>query len=133
MVPMAGGPPRKLRQDAKAWSVSRDGSWVAFTANRSRVAEGREMWTMRPDGQQARKLYESDENSGFTGAEWSPDGQRLAFNFGRMVGNKFEWQVLSRVGAVQSIASGVLGISRLRSTDTGEKSSSSYGCRVVMR
>jgi len=96
LVPMTGGPPRKLRQDARAWSVSRDGSWVAFTANRGRIAEGREMWVMRPDGEEARKLYESDENSGFTGAEWSPDGQRLAFNLGRVVGNKFEWQVVSR-------------------------------------
>ena len=30
VVPATGGPPRKLRDDANAASVSRDGAWVAF-------------------------------------------------------------------------------------------------------
>ncbi|PYX68202.1 MAG: hypothetical protein DMG72_23445 [Acidobacteria bacterium] len=73
-----GGPPRKLRNNAFAWTLSRDSSWVAFGANLSKLYY-REMWLMRPDGDDAHKLYEADENNAFLGAEWSPDGQRLAY------------------------------------------------------
>ena len=33
LVPVNGGPMRKIRDDALAWAVSRDGLWVAFGAN----------------------------------------------------------------------------------------------------
>jgi serine/threonine protein kinase len=78
VIPMVGGSPRKLLDDAYAWAVSRDGSAVAFTANPGR-AGFREMWTMRPDGDQPAKLFQGDENNGFYGADWSPDGQRLSY------------------------------------------------------
>jgi hypothetical protein len=61
-----------------AWTVSRDGSWVAFGANLGRLYY-RELWLMGPDGGEARKLYEVDENSAIGGAEFSPEGQRLAY------------------------------------------------------
>jgi serine/threonine protein kinase len=77
-VPMVGGPPRKLRDEAFAYAVSRDGSWVAFGTNPDRLGF-REMWLMGPDGMRARRLYEATENSVFIGAEWSPDGQRLGY------------------------------------------------------
>jgi serine/threonine protein kinase len=78
-VPVLSGPPRKLRDDAVAIAVSRDGSWVAFATTPSRIGLDREMWLMKPDGAEARKLFELDQNSGFLGAESSPDGQRLAY------------------------------------------------------
>jgi serine/threonine protein kinase len=78
-VPVLGGPPRKLRDDATAIAVSRDGTWVAFTTKPGHTGFDREMWLMKPDGSEARKLFEVDENSGFLGAESSPDGQRLAY------------------------------------------------------
>src|SRR6202007_3100540 len=89
VVPVMGGMPVKLRDDAFAGSVSRDGSWVAFASEAGRV-DFREMWLMRPDGSQARRLYTADENNGFTGAEWSPDGQRLSYAWSRQVGEHVE-------------------------------------------
>ena len=110
MVPVMGGPPRKLRDDANAASVSRDGSWVEFMTNLASFGY-REVWMMRPDGDQARKLYEADGNSGFDGAEWSPNGQRLSFGFERQVADKVEFNVVSRDlkggPAVVAIPSGV--------------------------
>ena len=95
MVPMVGGPPRKLLDDAYAWAVSRDGSSVAFTADPGRAGYG-EMWTMRPDGDQVAKLYQGDENNGFFGADWSPDGQRLSYTGIHRKANRSEVSIESR-------------------------------------
>ncbi len=95
VVPAVAGAPRKLRDDAYAWAVSRDGSWVAFNANPGRVFY-REMWLMRPDGTHAAKLYQGDDENGFFGADWSPDGQRLSYVGGHLRGGKLESGVESR-------------------------------------
>jgi Tol biopolymer transport system component len=90
-IPLGGGAPHKIRDDATAWSVARNGSWVAFIPN-----PGREMWLMRPDGGEARKLYQADPNSGFFGAEWAPDGQRLAYYKFHEADNKFDYSIETR-------------------------------------
>ncbi len=95
VVPALTGAPRKLRDDAYAWAVSRDGAWVAFNANPGRVFY-REMWLMRPDGTHAAKLYEGDDENGFFGADWSPDGQRLSYFAGHLTGGKLVTTVESR-------------------------------------
>ncbi len=95
VVPALAGAPRKLRDDAYAWAVSRDGSWVAYNANPGRVFY-REMWLMHPDGTHARKLYEGDDENGFFGADWSPDGQRLSYVGAHLTGGKLIASVESR-------------------------------------
>ena len=95
-VSVMGGLPRKLRDDTLAYTVSRDGAWVAFGANLGRLYY-RELWLMTPEGGEARKLYEVDEDSAIGGAEWSPDGQRLAYpRWHQPIGGKFEWHFESR-------------------------------------
>jgi Tol biopolymer transport system component len=86
MFPALGGPPHKLRDDAEACSVSRDGSWILFETNLSGGWSYRELWVMSSDGTQARKVYEGDDKSGFEGGEWSPDGQRLSYESVQRVG-----------------------------------------------
>jgi DNA-binding winged helix-turn-helix (wHTH) protein/Tol biopolymer transport system component len=78
LVPMMGGPMRKIRDDAFAWSVSRDGLWVAFGANLGSLYY-RELWIMRPDGTDAHKVFDADKDAAFGGAEFSPDCRRLAY------------------------------------------------------
>ncbi len=70
--------PRKLRENAIAWSVSPDGSAIVFGATVARI-EGRGLWLMDPNGGNARKLYETGEDSVIVAATWSPDGQRLMY------------------------------------------------------
>jgi len=77
-VTMMSGAPRKLRDDAYAWSVSPDGTSVAFTTKAGWIGD-REIWLMDSDGAHPRKLWETDENSDFRRLQWSPDGQRLAY------------------------------------------------------
>jgi len=76
MVSVLGGPPRKLRDQAYAYSVSPDGSLISFGANKG-SHDDREIWVMQRDGGQARKIFE--DNIGIGGLQWLPDGQRVTY------------------------------------------------------
>jgi len=78
VVSVAGGAPRKLRDNAIAWSVSADGSLISFGTNNSRIGE-REVWLMGPGGDQARKLYESDEKAAICCLYFFADAQRVSY------------------------------------------------------
>jgi eukaryotic-like serine/threonine-protein kinase len=79
VVPLFGRAPRKIRDEATAWSVSPDGSQIAFTAAPG-LFGSREIWLMTSEGEQARKLFAApDENSGFIRVAWSPDSKRIAY------------------------------------------------------
>jgi serine/threonine protein kinase len=77
-------PPRELREHAVGWSVSPDGSSIAFATNIDRLGKRppwltnleREIWLMNSEGEQARKLMEADINSSVGGLLWSHDGKR---------------------------------------------------------
>ena len=73
-----GGPPQKLRDEAITYSVSPDGSSIAFGPNKE-VVGGSEIWLMGPDGGQARKLYGADKDADIFGLIWSPDMQRVIY------------------------------------------------------
>jgi serine/threonine protein kinase len=73
-VSMLGGAPQKLRDDAFASSISPDGSLVAFTTNRSH-----EIWLMGPNGEEARKLFETDGSKTMDQPQWTSNGRRLGY------------------------------------------------------
>ena len=77
-VSVLGEAPRKLRDNAIAYSVSPDSSLVSFGTNKGRLGE-REIWLMQPGGEKARKLYETEDNSAIFGLTWSRDGQRVIY------------------------------------------------------
>jgi serine/threonine protein kinase len=79
IVSVLGGPPHKLRDEATADSISPDGQWIAFQTNKGRFGD-REIWLMRPNGENARKLYGTDENSAIGGLRWFPHGQRVWYS-----------------------------------------------------
>jgi len=78
IVSLSGGPAQKLRDEAFLDSISPDGSLISFETNTGRVND-REIWVMRPDGGEARKLFDVDENSTIYGVGWSQDGQRVIY------------------------------------------------------
>jgi serine/threonine protein kinase len=78
IVSVLGGSPHKLRDEAYLDSISPDGSLISFETNKGTVGD-REIWVMRPDGGQARKVFDVDENSAIYGLGWSKDGQRVVF------------------------------------------------------
>jgi serine/threonine protein kinase/dipeptidyl aminopeptidase/acylaminoacyl peptidase len=76
IISVAGGPPHKLRDNATAYSISPDGSTIAFGTNKGRRGD-REIWLMDADGENARKLYEIDENGSICCLHWFPHGERV--------------------------------------------------------
>jgi eukaryotic-like serine/threonine-protein kinase len=79
------GPPKKLREEAEAFSISPDGSQISFGTGRGGFAE-KELWLMGPDGQGARKFLEAEVNGAITALTWSPDGQRFMYIEGDAAG-----------------------------------------------
>src|SRR3984893_4206965 len=91
IVSLFGRAPRRVRDDATAWSVSSDGSQIAFTAIPS-LFGSREVWLMTKEGEQAQKLFAAtEENSGFARVAWSPDGKRVGYIKFRELSDKFEF------------------------------------------
>ena len=78
VVSALGGAPRKIRDDARAWSVSPNGSKVVFTANTGSLGD-REVWLMGPNSEQPEKFLATNDGSAFAAVKWSPDSERLAY------------------------------------------------------
>jgi eukaryotic-like serine/threonine-protein kinase len=78
LVPVGGGQPKKLRDHTAASSVSRDGSLIAFGANKGKLGD-REIWVMDVNGQNLRKVFESDENTSIGGLTWLPGDKRVSY------------------------------------------------------
>ena len=90
-----GGPVTKLRDDALPGYISPNGSSVPFTANLGRV-NYREIWTMDPNGANAKKLLQAeDDNTGFDWPGWTPDGRQLTYIKYHETAKQFEVRVES--------------------------------------
>jgi serine/threonine protein kinase len=77
-----GSEPRRIRDSAMGQNVSPDGSTVAFGTNPGRFGD-REIWLMDANGENARKLYDTDENSSIAAGSgsvlWSHNGKYIAY------------------------------------------------------
>lgn len=80
LVSVLGGPPRKILDEANAYSVSPDGSWIAFTKPQDRDHEGEMgMWLMAPDGTQVHRLFEDDANTPECCLHFFPKEHRVGY------------------------------------------------------
>ena len=77
-VTVLARPPRKLRDNAVGYSMSHDGASIAFGTDKGKYGP-RAIWLMGPNGEQARKLYETDNDNGICCVNWSADGQRILY------------------------------------------------------
>ena len=76
VVSILGRAPRKLRDHALLYSISPSGSLISFGTNMGKFGD-HEIWLMGPNGEDAKKLYDADENSAICCLTWSPAGQRI--------------------------------------------------------
>jgi len=78
MVTINGGAPHRVRDNAMGWSVSPDGSSIAFGTNKGKYGD-HEIWLMGPNGEQAHKLFDTNEANCLAALTWRPDGQRVMY------------------------------------------------------
>ncbi|HEV2494177.1 MAG TPA: winged helix-turn-helix domain-containing protein [Terriglobia bacterium] len=89
VVSVLGGAWSELRDDAAAQSVSLDGSTIAFVSGSGPIG-AREIWLMRSDGQDPRRLVAAESADGFDRVLWSPDGASITYRRLRQGPDKFE-------------------------------------------
>jgi serine/threonine protein kinase len=89
-----GEPPRKLHDDADVWSVSPDGTLIAFGTGLGFI-RFREVWLMGRQGAEARRLVKGSDDDAFFWAAWSPDGRRLAYERFHRTPDKIECSIES--------------------------------------
>ena len=90
-IPIAGGNARKIADDANPWGVSPDGTSLAITRR-----DDHELWLVDPNGEHARKLWDSTDGSTFRAVQWSNDGKRLAYIRSRSPADQSEAQIETR-------------------------------------
>ena len=73
-----GGNPRQLSDEGWSASVSPDGSQIVFLKGAAIAEAGQEIWLMRADGSDQRKLMSFPEGA-FGSPVWSPDGRWIAY------------------------------------------------------
>jgi Tol biopolymer transport system component len=75
VISMLGGTPREIREGAQPWSVSPDGSLIAFTS----TIFNSDIWLMGANGEDPRKIVTADEGESLNSVVWSPDSRRIAY------------------------------------------------------
>ena len=96
VVSVLGRTPRKIRDNATGWSVNPDGVRIAFTTGRKPFSGDRQLWVMTLRGGEPTKIFEADDTSGVERAQWSPNGERLAYIHSHHSGDKLERSVETR-------------------------------------
>jgi Tol biopolymer transport system component len=80
--------PRLVREDARGWAVSPDGSQIAFTIGRSYsdiynpvdvVSYNHEIWVMSSRGENAQKVVAAAEDESLGNIQWAPHGEAIAY------------------------------------------------------
>jgi hypothetical protein len=77
-VSVLGGVPTMLRDDAEAWSMSHDGSLIAF-AKKTGAVPAHEIWAMGPTGEKERRLVSAEAGTVIANVRFSPDDMRFAY------------------------------------------------------
>jgi Tol biopolymer transport system component len=75
VISILGVAPHEIREGALAWSVSPDGSLIAFTS----TFLSSDIWLMGPNGEDPRKIVTADEGESLISVVWSPDSRRIAY------------------------------------------------------
>jgi len=80
MLSILGGTPRQISEEGWSASVSPDSTQIAFLKSAAFGETGQEIWLMRGDGTDQRKIISKPEDGIVLAAPvWSPDGRWIAY------------------------------------------------------
>jgi eukaryotic-like serine/threonine-protein kinase len=80
VLSILGGNPRQVSDEGWSASVSPDGSQIAYLKSAGFGETGQEIWLMRADGTDQRKIISlSEDGTVFASPAWSPDGRWIAY------------------------------------------------------
>ena len=88
-ISILGQAQRELRADSLGWSISPDGTQIAFSPTHA-DAHLPEIWVMDHHGEHAQKVLGLTAGEFLWSVRWSPSGQRLAFISMRPSGDSLE-------------------------------------------
>ena len=74
-----GGAPRKLSEEGWAPTVSPDGSQIVFLKSPAFGDTGLEIWLMRTNGGEEKRLVPASRREALASPVWSPDGRSIAY------------------------------------------------------
>jgi serine/threonine protein kinase/Tol biopolymer transport system component len=80
VISMLGGGPREIHEGGFAWSMSPDGSLIAFTS----TIFASDIWLMGVTGEDPRKIVTADDGESLARVVWSPDSRRIAYQRSRL-------------------------------------------------
>ena len=81
VLPIVGGNPRQLSDEGWSAAVSSDGSQILFLRSVTDGETGQELWLMRADGSDQRKIISAPaDGTVFSSPVWSPDGHWIAYD-----------------------------------------------------
>jgi serine/threonine protein kinase len=81
VMPIVGGNPRQLSDEGWSGAVSPDGSQITFLKSAAYGQSGLEIWIMRSDGSDQRKIVSDPDGSiAFSSPTWSQDGRWIAYD-----------------------------------------------------
>ena len=75
IISLLGGTAREIHEGGFAWSLSPDGSLIAFTSS----LLSSDIWLMGVNGEEPRKIMNTGEGESLFSVMWSPDSQRIAY------------------------------------------------------
>lgn len=86
---------------------SPDGEWIAFGRKKPRAPMGKQLWLMRPDGNEASGITENADIH-YNNPAWSPDGERIVmqgFNQTEPESSPVLWLVDIETGVLEELVS----------------------------
>ncbi len=72
------GPPREIRENAEAFSVSPDSDWIAFGTRAGNLGD-RELGLMNAKTEREYKLFETSDDRALAALQWSRDGRHVLY------------------------------------------------------
>ena len=96
-IPTTGGEAEKLAEVEdmlEGGRISPDGLHIAYHRLRSGIG-AREIWVMGSRGESPRKIFTAESQATMNGIGWSPTGERIAYGYRRVKGNRTETMVQS--------------------------------------